>query len=105
MGSGNVPREIYIFGILIIYALFGLLYLAMLNTLTQQGTITTCTTNSLEKPDYSVPGSIGSQTSGLFENVFTKINCLPENAQWVNIIFIILTALSIMMIIIVILHG
>ena len=111
MGSGNVPREIYIVGILIFFVFFNLIYASVITTL------------SFTNPDYDenegcyniqdkytgkdinlvTSSTISDDAKGLFEsNLFRNIRCAPD---YVNIIFLILFILTIILLVLAVIHG
>lgn len=99
MGSNGIPREIYIFTIIIIYGIFGFLYIAFGNTMYKIN------------PDYEVPNLIQSDyTNNLLNedtNSFaqTMLKGVVGSPAWLNWFMGILTALAVTMIIIMVLHG
>lgn len=105
MGSGNIPREIYIFGFLAFYIIFGLIYLAMQQTLYTTGVTSDCV--DTETRDYNVVG-LGAKDSGLFDNVITKIKCSGEESDGIKIVnyfMLFISTLIVVMLIVLLLHG
>jgi predicted NBD/HSP70 family sugar kinase len=118
MASSGIPRELYIFGILIIYGVFGFLFLALGNTIsdvnndclnseclpTYSSGITLKNSTGLVDwaSDKAMEKTLNPETKNLFQWVKNGFSGMPE---WVNWIFAILTAMLIFSLIIVILHG
>lgn len=118
LGSGNVPREIYIFTILISYVVFGFLLAGLGNTMNNlnpdcsynncipnsYGGISTENTSGFVDwgTDRAIDKTINPETKGLFKWIVSGFEGLPD---WLNIIFYIMTALVIILLIIVIVHG
>lgn len=97
-------REVYILGIVAFYIVFILLYVASVDTLTTYNVNGECTVNSFEQTNIPY-SSLVEDDSGMFNNVFKKISCLPDNVEWINYIFLILTTLLIILIAMLLLHG
>jgi len=90
-------KVLLLFGLIITYVIFGFMYVAMINTLNDVGTSVNC---NLEQTSYS--SILGDDTNNLMSNIIRSVDCAPS---WLNIVFSILTALTITTIVIVVLHG
>ncbi len=103
MASSGIPREIYIFSIIIFEVFFFFIYLAIGNTFTviDNNCLNSECTPALEGLDYSNP-ALNDETSGLLTYVTNGITGAPA---WLNIVFVIFTAMLLFLIVIVILHG
>jgi hypothetical protein len=103
MGSSGIPREIYIFAIILFYGLFGALYIAMVNTTYDINT--DCTNpeikcyNVIENTTYHNPLA-PSEAREI--SIITKIVDAPV---WINIFMGALTILLIFSVVTIILHG
>lgn len=101
--KGEMPREIYMFGILIIFILFGTLYAGIGNTLYS---LNGNNLPELDERGYSIPKLDNDDNGGIGSFVIKGIKGYSEsNLSWINYIFAIFLALLIVMGVILILHG
>lgn len=97
-------KIILVFGILVFYVFFGLIYLAIGNSLSEFN-------NSENLPELTERGynnpAVNDETNTLFGFIVSGINGYDEseNLAWINYFFILITAMLIFTIVIVILHG
>lgn len=120
MGSGNIPREIYVVGIVVFYIFFVGMYTAMVNTYTIVGTGTSeCTIAQREAiQERSFVGNIiksitdsvkeitlGTETTNMINEHVVDVKCNDTYPSWIGLTFIIMTALLTTMCIIVLLRG
>ena len=100
MASSGIPREVYIFSILIIFGIFSFLYIGIGNTLYNING-----ENNLPQSEDSFGNNnpvLSEDTKGLFGSVKTAYVGMPD---WVNWIFLVLVALLGTLITIVLIHG
>lgn len=95
-------KILLVFGILFFYLVFGLLYLGIGNTLYR---INAESLPDLSEKGYSNP-ALNDDTETLLGFVVNGVNGYEdENLNWINYIFIFLSAMLIFTFIIVLLHG
>lgn len=97
-GSSGIPREIYIFSIIIIYGIFFFLYTAFGNTMYE------IDNNYIQPTGDKIDNPVGTpeETKGLLSYVITGFTGMPDFLNW---IFAVLSAMIILLIIIVLIHG
>jgi uncharacterized membrane protein YagU involved in acid resistance len=100
--SSNIPREIYIVGIIAFYLVLSGLYVAIGNTLTE---VNNEDLPKMESRDYDNPLANNDQR-GLFSYIIKGFEGYNDsNLAWINWIFILLLPLVITMIVMLLVHG
>lgn len=95
-----MPREVYIFGIIVFYAVSFFLYAGYGVSMDKYNSCTEC----LENPSYSgyTNPIIPDDTNNLLGYVHSGFSNMPD---WANIVYVIYSAMIILLIVMLVIHG